>query len=71
VLEAAQRRLDQNPQAMRVRRETVEHAFGTMKARMGAPAFRRKRCRRSPLKWRSVCSHAISRASWTFGEAME
>ena len=39
VLEAAQRRLDQNPQAMRVRRETVEHPFGTMKARMGATHF--------------------------------
>ncbi len=39
VLEAAQRRLDQNPQAMRVRRETVEHPFGAMKARMGATHF--------------------------------
>jgi DDE family transposase len=39
VLEAAQRRLDQNPQAMRVRRETVDHPFGTMKARMGATHF--------------------------------
>ena len=28
-----------NPQAMRVRRETVEHPFGTMKARMGATHF--------------------------------
>src|ERR1700722_13100645 len=27
VVEAAQTRLDQNPQAMRVRRETVEHPF--------------------------------------------
>ncbi len=39
VLEAAQRRLDENPQAMRRRRETVEHPFGTMKARMGATYF--------------------------------
>ena len=39
VLEAVQRRLDENPQAMRVRRETVEHPFGTMKARMGATHF--------------------------------
>jgi transposase len=39
VLEAVQRRLDENPQAMRVRRETVEHPFGTMKARMGAAHF--------------------------------
>ena len=39
VLEAVQRRLDANPQAMRQRRETVEHPFGTMKARMGATHF--------------------------------
>jgi transposase len=39
VVEAAQRRLDANPQAMRQRRETVEHPFGTMKARMGATHF--------------------------------
>ena len=36
VLEAVQRRLDENPQKMRQRRETVEHPFGTIKARMGA-----------------------------------
>jgi hypothetical protein len=29
LLEAVQHRLDANPQAMRVRRETVEHPFGT------------------------------------------
>ena len=39
VLEAVQRRLDQNPTAMRVRRETVEHPFGTIKARIGATHF--------------------------------
>jgi transposase len=39
VLEVVQRRLDENPQAMRQRRETVEHPFGTMKARMGATHF--------------------------------
>src|SRR5262245_9049132 len=39
VLEAVQQRLDANPQAMRQRRETVEHPFGTMKARMGATHF--------------------------------
>jgi len=39
VLDAMQRRLDENPRAMRVRRETVEHPFGTMKARMGATHF--------------------------------
>jgi Transposase DDE domain len=31
-----QQRLDQDPQAMRRRRETVEHPFGTLKMRMGA-----------------------------------
>ena len=39
VLEVVQQRLDANPQAMRQRRETVEHPFGTMKARMGATHF--------------------------------
>jgi transposase len=39
VVEAVQRRLDENPEAMRQRRETVEHPFGTIKARMGATHF--------------------------------
>ena len=39
LLEAVQERLDANPEAMRQRRETVEHPFGTMKARMGATHF--------------------------------
>ena len=39
VLEAVQQRLDANPNAMRQRRETVEHPFGTIKARMGATHF--------------------------------
>ena len=34
--------LHANPQAMRQRRETVEHPFGTMRARMGATHFRTK-----------------------------
>ena len=39
VLEAVQYRLDEHPEKMRQRRETVEHPFGTMKARMGATHF--------------------------------
>jgi transposase len=39
VLEAAQERLDRNPDAMRTRREVVEHPFGTIKMRMGATHF--------------------------------
>ncbi|MGI9415189.1 MAG: transposase, partial [Hyphomicrobiales bacterium] len=43
LVEAMQRRLDENPDAMRVRRETVEHPFGTIKMRMGATHFLMKR----------------------------
>jgi transposase len=39
LLEDVQRRLDDNPNAMRQRRETVEHPFGTIKMRMGATHF--------------------------------
>jgi transposase len=39
VLEAVQSRLDEHPEKMRQRRETVEHPFGTIKARMGATHF--------------------------------
>ncbi len=48
VLEAVQQRLDENPQAMRQRRETVEHPFGPInvkdgKMRLGATHFLMKR----------------------------
>jgi len=33
---STQTRLDANPEAVRRRRETDEHPFGTMKARLGA-----------------------------------
>ena len=39
MLEAVQERLDTNPDAMRTRREVVEHPFGTLKMRMGATHF--------------------------------
>ncbi len=39
VVEAVQARLDKNPDAMRTRRETVEHPFGTLKMWMGATHF--------------------------------
>jgi transposase len=42
VLETVQQRLDKDPQAMRRRRETVEHPFGTLKMRMGATHFMMK-----------------------------
>ena len=42
VLERVQARLDSSPGAMQVRRETVEHPFGTLKAWMGATHFKMK-----------------------------
>jgi hypothetical protein len=39
VLETALRRLDENPRAMRQRREVVEHPFGSIKMRVGAMHF--------------------------------
>jgi hypothetical protein len=39
VLDAMQERLDRAPQSMRIRRQTAEHPFGTIKAWMGATHF--------------------------------
>ena len=39
VLEKAQARLDRSPDMMRIRRATVEHPFGTLKAWMGSTHF--------------------------------
>jgi Transposase DDE domain len=43
LLDAVQKRLDEDPQAMRRSREAVEHPFGTLKMRMGATHFLMKR----------------------------
>jgi transposase len=40
VVEAMQERLDRAPKSMRIRRATVEHPFGTLKAWMGATHFK-------------------------------
>jgi transposase len=42
LLERVQERLDRTPGAMQVRRETIEHTFGTLKAWMGATHFKMK-----------------------------
>ena len=39
VLDAMQTRLEQSPDAMRIRRSTVEHPYGTIKAWMGSTHF--------------------------------
>ncbi len=46
VLEAVQQRLDEYPEKMRQRRETVEHPFGTIKSWMGATHFQMKTLKR-------------------------
>jgi len=43
VLDTMQQRLDCDPEAMRLRRQTVEHPFATIKAWMGATHFLTKR----------------------------
>jgi len=42
VVERAQARLDQHPEMMRIRRETAEHPFGTIKGWMGSQHFKMK-----------------------------
>ena len=39
VIEAVQARLDRDPEKMRMRRQTAEHPFGTIKAWMGSTHF--------------------------------
>ena len=39
MVEAAEARLNQHPDMMRIRRATVEHPFGTLKAWMGHTHF--------------------------------
>ena len=59
VLDAVQQRLDANPEAMRQRRETVEHPFGTMKARMGATHFLMKTLPKVATEMALSCSPTI------------
>lgn len=42
VVEAMERRFDRRPEAMRIRRQTVEHPFGTLKSSMGSTHFQMK-----------------------------
>lgn len=46
VLEAMQARLDRAPDSMRIRRQTVEHPFGTIKLWMGSAHFLTKTLKR-------------------------
>ena len=42
MLDRVQDRLDAEPERMRIRRETVEHPFGTIKSWMGSTHFHMK-----------------------------
>ena len=46
ILDAVQQRLDEHPEKMRQRRETVEHPFGTIKLWMGYTHFQMKTLKR-------------------------
>ena len=68
VLETMQKRLDQTPQAMHVRRQTVEHPFGTLKAWMGATHFLTKTLPRVRTEMSlHVLAYNLKRAMQIFG----
>jgi transposase len=50
VLETVQQRLDEHPEKMRQRRETVEHPFGTIKSWMGSTHFQMKTLKRVAIE---------------------
>jgi transposase len=57
VLDTMQGRLDAHPEAMKVRRRTAEHPFGTIKAWMGATHFL---CRRLPRVSAEMSLHVLA-----------
>jgi len=57
VLDDMQRRLARRPKAMQLRRSTVEHPFGTIKAWMGATHFL---CRRLPRVSAEMSLHVLA-----------
>ena len=68
MLEAAQQRLDREPDAMRLRRQTVEQPFGTLKAWMGATHFLTRTLDRVSTEMRlHVLAYNLKRAMKIFG----
>jgi hypothetical protein len=62
VLDAMQARLDRMPDAMGVRRQTVEHPFGTIKAWMGSTHFLTRTLKRVSTEMSlHVLAHNIKR----------
>jgi hypothetical protein len=50
VLDGMQQRLDRNPDAMKIRRRTVEHVLGTLKHWMGSTHFLMKTLEHVPTE---------------------
>jgi transposase len=68
VLEVMQRRLDATPEASRIRRQTVEHPFGTLKAWMGSTHFLTKTLPRVRTEMSlHVLAYNMKRALQIFG----
>jgi transposase len=68
VLEAMQTRLDHAPEMMRIRRQTVEHPFGTIKSWMGATHFLTKTLDRVKTEMSlHVLAHNMKRVMRLFG----
>jgi hypothetical protein len=71
VLDHMQRRLDRTPQASRIRRQTVEHPFGTLKAWMGSTHFLTKTLPRVRTEMSlQVLAYNLKRMLQIFGTQM-
>ena len=68
AVDAVQTRLDREPERMRVRRETVEHPFGTIKSWMGSTHFQMRTLKRVPTEMSlHVLAYNLKRAIAIFG----
>jgi transposase len=68
VLEAMQKRLEKMPDAARIRRQTIEHVFGTLKSWMGASHFLMKRLPNVKTEMSlHVLAYNLKRAMQIFG----
>jgi hypothetical protein len=56
VIDAMQARLDREPEKIRLRRQTVEHPYGTIKAWMGATHFLTKTLARVSTEMSLACT---------------
>jgi hypothetical protein len=67
-MEAMQKRLEKMPEAARIRRQTAEHVFGTLKSWMGATHFLMKRLPNVKTEMSlHVLAYDLKRAMQIFG----